>query len=765
METSVPTSFGDLLKRYRKQQKLTQQQLARKVDLHQNTVGAWERGDYLPATRGMILELARCLHLHEADTHRLLEASLLAVMFYWGLPTQRNPFFTGRQEILHHLHLLLARTQDRTSPRVCALNGIGGIGKTQTAIEYAHGYARDYTAVLWINAETEESLLTSFASIACMLKLLTPPTSGQQDVVTPVLSWLALHRDWLLIFDDVRECTLVQRFVPISRHGALLFTTRLPTLGTLAPCLQLQPLSLEESMQLLLSRAETRMFYQHTRSISSDETLAVRAIAMSMSGLPLALDLAAGYIEEAQCRFVEFLALYRHNLLQALQVHPSSATYPYSVERMFTLALGQLQQQNPLAADLLRLCCFFVPDQIPEVLLVRGAPYLNEELLAAISDPRQIQRIFKDLLSHALLQRDAQSETLRVHRLVQAVVQGQMSEATRRLWTERLIHLLDQLFFIEQEQRDPQHWAWYELLLPHIQYVLHLAEHWPIASVELASLLCKTATYLCMQTRRAIAAHAQASEPAYLESACAAHTLASLHGMERYREAELLALRALSIYEQKQTPGPHGLAHLLEELTRPQQSGPGVISLYEKGDSSLIQESDGQRREPWILQAREVQAPRQMISLTGWQTIPVAVEREPDGNSETRVCEMFLQECCTFSGQACCRAADLWRAYQAWAHRQEADVSPSRQTLTSCLKAKGCSPARTNTSRSWHGLDLKIPLQRETHSGTAGRKERDAMKLPAKRARTSEVATGHRPQTEHGTCSRSFERGRSEEGW
>jgi hypothetical protein len=198
--------------------------------------------------------------------------------------------------------------------------------------------------------------------------------------------------------------------------------------------------------------------------------------------------------------------------------------------------------------------------------------------------------------------------------------------------------------------------------------------------------------------------------------------------MEREREAELLARRALSICEQKLSP-----THLLEDLTGqhtgPGQSGSGVVFLYEKSRSSPIQENDAQRQEPWVLQASETLAARQLIPPTFWQTIPAAAESEPDEDRKVDFCETFLQECCTFSDQACCRVADLWQAYQAWALKQEAEVSLSRQTLTSCLKAKGCSPARTNTSRTWHGLDLKTHIQEEMYNVSAEGNTRETKKL------------------------------------
>src|ERR1700730_11811784 len=72
-------SFGELLKTYRKRQRLTQKHLAQHLDVHMNTISSWELGTYLPATRGLVLELARCLALSEPETRQLLEASLTAL--------------------------------------------------------------------------------------------------------------------------------------------------------------------------------------------------------------------------------------------------------------------------------------------------------------------------------------------------------------------------------------------------------------------------------------------------------------------------------------------------------------------------------------------------------------------------------------------------------------------------------------------------------------------------------------------------------------
>ncbi len=496
METSYPGSFGEMLQMHRKRQRLTQQQLARKLGIHQNTLGAWERGDYLPATRGTIIELSRCLRLNEEDVSRLLDAGLLTVTPRWSLPYQRNPFFTGRQAILQQLHILLAEKPNVASTRSCVLHGLGGIGKTQTAIEYAYRHAQDYAAVFWMNTETEEALIKSFITTARTLKLPINDLQKRDEIVLVVLEWLNTHRDWLLIFDNVTEKALIQRFVPASRHGSLLFTTRLPTLGTLALHLELEPLSLEESTQFLLSRTGKQLFQQPTVAITAKEIIAMYEIARVMGGLPLALDQAAAYVDESQCGFVLFLALFQRDALQVLQVHPASITYPHCVENIFTGAFARLQQEDRVAAEVLLMCCFLAPENIPETFFSKGASYLNPELRATLTDPFQFNATLKNLLTYALLRRNTLAETLSIHPLVQLILKEQMSEKVQRMWIEQLIHLLDQLLPDERDLFDIHWQIWCEQILPHAQYVLQEAEYFQLVSYERDSLLNKVAMYL-----------------------------------------------------------------------------------------------------------------------------------------------------------------------------------------------------------------------------------------------------------------------------
>ena len=291
MDMTTLSSFGELLKTLRKQSRVSQQELASRLGVHLNTIGKWERGICLPESKTIVLELAHQLHLNPHDTRLLLEASLTAFSPYWHLPYQRNPFFTGREEVLQRVHKALHQRQSALLSQSSALSGLGGVGKTQTAIEYAYRYANDYAAVFWISAETTESLTSSFLALAEMLNLPEQHEHEQNRIVAAVLRWLNGHSDWLLIFDNVEDIELVKGFLPCGRGGgSLLFTSRRKALGITAQALDLHQMTLEEGMRLLLHRARLLEPTASLEQLNEHEQTAAKELVERMDGLPLALD-------------------------------------------------------------------------------------------------------------------------------------------------------------------------------------------------------------------------------------------------------------------------------------------------------------------------------------------------------------------------------------------------------------------------------------------------------------------------------------------
>src|SRR6266566_4042478 len=173
----------------------------------------------------------------------------------WNIPYTRNLLFTGRDKLLQQLHAHFTSNEAVVLTQPQAISGLGGVGKTQTAVEYAYRHCNEYRYVLWVHAATRDTIITSFLELANLLKLLERQEQDQNVMLAAVKNWFASHDRWLLIFDDADELSLVEEFLPTGGKGHLLLTTRAHTLGTLAYGIEVEQMTSQEGMLLLLRRA------------------------------------------------------------------------------------------------------------------------------------------------------------------------------------------------------------------------------------------------------------------------------------------------------------------------------------------------------------------------------------------------------------------------------------------------------------------------------------------------------------------------------
>ena len=573
METSLPTTFGDLLQTLRKQRHVNQQTLADKLGIHINTISKWERGICLPNSKGMVLELAHQLRLNERETRQILEASLTALSPYWLVPHPRNPFFTGRTDLLSALHQRLHDHHQAVAiSQAYAVSGLGGIGKTQLALEYAYQHAADYDGVFWLGAETVETLYASFTSIAELLGLPEQVAKEHPQVAQAVLRWLASHKGWLVIYDNVEDVLTLKPFLPAARQGAVLLTTRLRALEGLAPSLNLPPFDMEEGVRFLLARTGLLV---ETALVPEALLSSAQALVAALDGLPLALDQAGSYIERHGSGLPDYLHLYQQRQLALLADRSPAAEHPQSVVTTFSLSFEQVAQASPAAAEVLRACAFLAPEAIPEELLTQGAAQWGPDVDEVVADPDRFNRALGEALRYSLLQRDAQRHTLTQHRLVQAVLRAHLEAGSQRAWAEQVIRLVAATF---PDPQDYTTWPDCQRLLPHALVCADHIAHWGFSFPEGARLLNHVGEYLRRRAQhsaalphlqQALHIREQVLSADHPEVAASLHSLAILYREQgKYAEAAPLHQRALRIREEALGPDHPEVAASLNGLAK-----------------------------------------------------------------------------------------------------------------------------------------------------------------------------------------------------
>lgn len=437
----------------------------------------------------------------------------------WNVPYRQNPYFTGREDIFTQLRKALTTRQVAALTQPQAISGLGGIGKTQTAIEYAYRFAKEYQAVLWVKADSNDTLISDFVSIASLLRLPQNVEMEQNQVINTVKSWLENHTDWLLIFDNVEEIALVKNFIPAITRGHILLTTRAKAMGRIAQRIELEKMQPDEGALFLLRWANIIAPNATLNEASASDRTKAREISEIMDGLPLALDQAGAYIEETACGLSGYLNLYRKRSISLLQQRGKLAIdHPEAVTTIWSNSLEKVQQTNPAAAELIQLCTFLYPDMIPEEIIIEGSPELGPILQPIAEDLIELNVAIGELLKFSLIQRSPDGGNLALHRLVQFVLKEGMNKETQLLWAERAVRAVNRAL----PDIELATWQQHQRYLPQFQFCKTLIEQWEMVFPEAAQLLYQAGYYF------------------------------KLHG--QYAQSEQFFSAALTIYEQVRKP-------------------------------------------------------------------------------------------------------------------------------------------------------------------------------------------------------------------
>ncbi|HEY1353654.1 MAG TPA: toll/interleukin-1 receptor domain-containing protein [Ktedonobacteraceae bacterium] len=358
----------------------------------------------------------------------------------WNVSRRHAFYFTGRDAHLERVfqQFVVRDPAHLVAPQ--ALVGSGGLGKTQTAAEYAYRYRGTYQTVLWARAESEENLSADFAGLTRLLGV----QKRREDPVETMQTWFAASDQWLLILDNADDLALVERFFPRSPRGHVLVTTRVMATGNVAQATVLGPLEPEDGALCILRRAGTMQWHEQLGATSALHRDAAIRIAELMGGLPLALEQAGAYIEDtagSASRYLELYEQYRARMIQ--EQYGALANYPLPVAAAWEISKKAVEQERLPAAEFLQYCALLDPESIPEDIFLKGASALGPELAPGVRDRLAIDQVTAILRRYALLNREVRGEqtiaSFSMHRIIQEILLDDMDEATRQLRAERIV--------------------------------------------------------------------------------------------------------------------------------------------------------------------------------------------------------------------------------------------------------------------------------------------------------------------------------------
>ncbi|MFJ2776557.1 FxSxx-COOH system tetratricopeptide repeat protein [Kitasatospora sp. NPDC087315] len=368
----------------------------------------------------------------------------------------RNASFTGRGRLLE-----LLRNRFTGGPAAVlsqVLYGFGGAGKSQIAAEYAHRFKAAYDVVWWVPAEEPANIPQKLAELAPRIGVQS--SDDVAHTAAAVLDALRRghpYRRWLLVYDNAGTPDELAPWLPAgSSGGHVLITSRNQGWSKHAGLVEVDVFTREESIRLL------RRF---NSGLGPDDAHQVAAL---LGDLPLAVGQAAVWLQETSMPIATYLELLDEALTEMLErTRLRTADYPHSAAATWRISVEELRGLNAPAAQILEICAFFGPDAIPMRLLYSRA--VTHALRLPPRTPRDklaIGEFLRAINRFGLARTDQGSETITVHRLVQAVLRDQVAEAERPA-LRAVVHAA--LATANPGDPDiPANWPQYAELLPHL---------------------------------------------------------------------------------------------------------------------------------------------------------------------------------------------------------------------------------------------------------------------------------------------------------
>jgi cellulose biosynthesis protein BcsQ/tetratricopeptide (TPR) repeat protein len=396
----------------------------------------------------------------------------------WRVPS-RNYWFTGRADVLDQLHAQLLGSGKAVVVPV-ALHGMGGVGKTAVALEYAHRFMADYDVIWWVPAEDRNLINPALGELAEKLGLKAGDEYGEAAAAAREALRLGRPYDrWLLIFDNAEDPEALLEHIP-GGPGHVIVTSRNPAWASVADPVDVNVFSRLESVEHLQRMVD---------GLTSDEA---DQVAGELGDLPLAIEHAGAWLQATGMPVAEYVALLEEELAATIDLS-QALDYPRPVSATWRLSFELLLRQSPAAARLLELCSFFAPDPISMTLLNSDEMLESLRLVdSKVRDRGVLARLIREMSRYSLAKVDRGANSISLHRLVQAAIRSQLTG--RR--GEDTMHAAHKVLVGARPRQgdtdDPENWPRYDLIWPHLEP----SRAWDCDEVDTRQLLIDRVRYL-----------------------------------------------------------------------------------------------------------------------------------------------------------------------------------------------------------------------------------------------------------------------------
>ena len=379
------------------------------------------------------------------------------------LPT-RNGYFTGRDTVLRQLREELRSHGTTVVLQTPTTRGIGGVGKTQVALEYAHRFKEDYDVVWWLNCDPPQYVDASLVDLGKQLREVfgasVPEEGGMDAVAQQVLEYLgdrAAER-WLLIYDNAEDITAIERLLP-SGGGHVLITSRDERWEGRSA----------QSKVLRLGYFERPESISHLRRrLPTIAAVDVEEVAAELGDMPLAMAAAGALLASTRLTSSEYLARFQARPLRQLPEGHPLLEYPEAVAKAWHLSLEELARQSAAAARLLRTWAVMAPEISFDLVYNEAIVNILRHLDSSIAETSMIARLVKLIDQLALIKVEYTARQIVVHRVVQTVVRQSMSEAELAV-ARHDAHTLLVAARPKGDVDDPRMWPAYRQIWPHLR--------------------------------------------------------------------------------------------------------------------------------------------------------------------------------------------------------------------------------------------------------------------------------------------------------